>query len=311
MANIFEVKKRYNEFVYNALAIQRDFHEFINESIEKSRYWNDLINESTKKYLGFLYSDKIEIPQNYPDDLVKEYLEILNDVKKYQLQSYSKFNMIVAYRFYVRKHNELNRELRQLKEIIRDYWDDLKEIEKDLLDLQHKHDIEKMLGIILSLKETLAYYKNFHFVEFNGKYLFDGLFIGKDNQKETITKDELVSILTIDKTKKIKEIIQKLPDEIDADVFWDVVFLEKIEDFQDDYCSDALIDAIFKARDNNPKLKKRMDDKLFELVPELGLHTFDVKFDQYGDVASIEKSKPRLRVLDGAMDYMPKEKISL
>lgn len=141
--------------------------------------------------------------------------------------NYSIFNIIVYLKRIWKDYRQLHRQFKRLRQTIIDDLGELKELITRIKakPKQSKHTmqaLETLYDLHYHALEALTI--ELSTIDFR-KYL-EYMFIGD----ATISKNEFLSLLNLDRSKRSQETIRNLPERIDRDTFTYAVFVDKIED---------------------------------------------------------------------------------
>ena len=242
---------------------------------------------------------------------IYEAFERYDLVKIMSLPSYSMTTPLAVLRIHYRKIQRINNELHAERQIVKDLLSRLKEIDKSIQEVSKKDSSDALLDMefnIMSHRETIMEILNGDVdPEIDFLPYIEGLFVG--NRK--LKRDDFLQVITL--TKRLRywdgnpvlpfsRRSSEIPEDIDFEEFQRLIFIEKIEDFYDDYLSDIFIDHMFKVMDEHKKETGKPLFDPFEVLEQITgkpLQTFTAQTDEYGDIVNIEPNKPRLRKIDG------------
>jgi hypothetical protein len=280
--------------------IKQDITNFYNHVISASQdiiFYEETIYEKMMTYLLMMNKKQMS------PDAFKEMLEMMMQgreekwhmVRYYaeHADSYSIFNVIVYLKRIWKQYRQLHRQFKRLRAKL---IDDLGEL-KTLIECikakpkKTKHTmqaLERLHDLHYEALEALTIELNT--IDFR-KYL-EYMFICD----ATISKNEFLSLLTLDRSQRSQDIIRNLPERIDRDTFLDAVFVDKIEDELNDTFGEMIFDSLMIAKDRDPELRKRMLDKIDEIF-EGKLPMYKATYDEYLQPVKLERMKPKLRLV--------------
>ncbi len=247
-----------------------------------SKYMLNLASQNQESYEQY---------EKYCNDFPSDTFNIA-ELPKYRNKQLSNFNSILLVRRFVRNKNKSESILWQQKEKLRVLIDELKDMKKQLSKSKLRTAKEN-IQLIDDARRNTNDLLNLKFEGFDVTLFLQTLFI----ENRTITKNEFLSLITVDKSACTKEYIDTLPDTIDHKTLEDAVFVHKIEDENDEWMFDIFYDQFWAFRNAHKEEFKEMEEKLFD---ELGLNqlpTYNVSFDEFGDVADIKQNPPNLKLL--------------
>ncbi|MGO5010815.1 hypothetical protein ACTQ5K_02855 [Niallia sp. Sow4_A1] len=268
-----------------------DFIEvFKTEQSKLSDEWKYM----SSKYMLHLASqnqESYEQYERYCNDFPSDTFNVTK-LPKYHNKKLSNFNSILLVRRFVRNKNKSESILWQQKEKLRVLIDELKVMKKQLSKSKLR-TAKETIQLIDDARRNTGDLMDMEFKGFDVTLFLQTLFI----ESRTITKNEFLSLITVDKSAYTKEYIDTLPDIIDYRTLEDAIFVHKIEDENDEWMFDIFYDQFWALRNAHKEEFKEMEDKLFD---ELGLNqlpTYSVSFDEFGDVADIKQNPPKLKLI--------------
>lgn len=291
--SIFKLKQEFNEINHTStIHINRVF-ETLNDANKKLNKFeiklldkqmafvgtNQLIKEALKRFKQgeIKYSD--QDMQNVVDRVSK--IEFVD--------TYSKYNIFVWIKRYHRLYEELSRKIHVQMRYSHSLLSRLKQLDKDLYSYRHNTQVKEMCSRINVLREDLLTSTRFKLDMYDCYNLMEQVLMFDP----VINKNNFLSLITIRKEKDTISTINALPNELDIEDIRNAIFVEMIEDNSETYYLDFMMEAIFKLRDANPKLKKEMDERIgIDMIP-----TVSVSFDEYGEVDSIKQNPPNLKLV--------------
>ena len=115
-------------------------------------------------------------------------------------------------------------------------------------------------------------------------------------------KNDFLSLINVDRNlytwdgekNNTFNIIRDLPDEIGFKEFEEAIFLNSIEEHKNNY----FFQLFMKEALSLMKTKGENAFDLFEKVSQRPLSTYTVEEDVYGDVISVKRNKPNLKLLN-------------
>jgi len=268
-----------------------DFIEvFKTEQSKLSDEWKYM----SSKYMLHLASqnqESYEQYERYCNDFPSDTFNV-TELPKYHNKQLSNFNSILLVRRFVRNKNKSNSMLWEQKEKLRALIDELKVMKKQL-SKSNLRTVKENVQLIDDARRSTSDLLTMEFEGFDITLFLQTLFI----ENRTITKNEFLSLITVDKSAYSKEYIDTLPNIIDHKTLEEAIFVHKIEDENDEWMFDIFYDQFWAFRNAHKKEFKEMEEKLFD---ELGLNqlpTYSVSFDEFGNVADIKQNPPKLKLL--------------
>ncbi|MGE8079263.1 hypothetical protein [Peribacillus loiseleuriae] len=290
--SIFELKTDF-EYLRNDILI----HFKLVSQLVKHRN-----NELTQDWKAAMYKQMIWLASKdnaafeaYLDFSTNEDNEMYFDfdietMKKYVGKRYSKFNSIIALRNFWSKYKKAKKEIREAHRDTKLFLSELKQLKKTLIDMDSK-TTHSLLGEIEEWRGILTEIIDYKIHHFNLVFFFEYLFLGN----RTITKQEMLNLVVLDKSVDTKKYIDSLPDDIDYLTFTDATFVHKIEDNNFDWIGEIYFEDFMHLRETNPEVKKKADGMLDELL--MNIPTYTATFDEFGDMESITQNKPKLKLV--------------
>ncbi|KAF6628800.1 hypothetical protein H6F38_20015 [Paenibacillus sp. EKM208P] len=231
--------------------------------------------------------------------------------KMLALPSYKMSNVFAAMRIYGRKSTAIHRKFRAAKEEIIILLNEIKEMSKAAKEMAQTDFSENVSTLVLQTKDFWDQLKRIVEKPLPGKDFDFMLYIeALFANGRTINKDDFLQVITLDKNLKYwdgspKESFAsryiKIPDEIDSEIFKELIFIEKLEHEQDCYLMDIFMTHIFQTMDKyKAETGKNMIDTfgLMEEITGKPLQTFTAEYDEYGDVVGMTPNKPNLKVVE-------------
>ncbi|MGG3210969.1 hypothetical protein ABEO92_13290 [Geobacillus stearothermophilus] len=273
------------------------FHHHVFYGNKTILTWEETIYEKMMTYL--LMMNKKEMSPEGFKELLEQTMQGREQkwhmVRYYaeNADSYSIFNIIVYLKRIWPQYKKLHRQFKRLRAKL---IDDLGEL-KTLIECikakpkQNKRTIQALETLHDLHYQTLeALTIELGTIDFR-KYL-EYMFI----RDATISKNEFLSLLNLDRTKRSQDTIRNLPERIDRDTFLDAVFVDKIEDEWNDTFGEMIFDSVMIAKDRDPELRQRMLDKIDEIF-EGKLPMYRATYDEYLQPVKLERMKPRFRLV--------------
>lgn len=286
-----------NELYTIESKIKQDITNFYNHVISASQdiiFYEETIYEKMMTYL-LMMNKKEMSPQAFKEmlEMVMQGREEKWHMVRYYAEnadSYSIFNVIVYMKRIWPQYKKLHRQFKRLRAKLIDDLQTLIECIK-AKPKKTKHTMQALETLYDLHYEALeALTIELSTIDFR-KYL-EYMFIGD----ATISKNEFLSLLTLDRSKRSQDIIRNLPERIDRDTFLDAVFVDKIEDEWNDTFGEMIFDSALIAKDRDPELRKRMLDKIDEIF-EGKLPMYKATYDEYLQPVKLERMKPKLRLV--------------
>lgn len=279
--------------------VKQDITNFYNHVMSANRdilFYEQTIHEKMMTYL-LMMNKKEMSPQAFKEmlEMVMQGREEKWHMVRYYAEnadSYSIFNVIVYMKRIWPQYKKLHRQFKRLRAKLIDDLGELKTLmECKAKPKKTKHTmqaLERLHDLHFQPLEALTI--ELSTIDFR-KYL-EYMFIGD----ATISKNEFLSLLTLDRSKRSQDIIRNLPERIDRDTFLDAVFVDKIEDEWNDTFGEMIFDSAMIAKDRDPELRKRMLDKIDEIF-EGKLPMYKATYDEYLQPVKLERMKPKLRLV--------------
>jgi hypothetical protein len=286
-----------NELLTIQSKIQDDitnFHQHVLHGNKTILAWEETIHEKMMTYL--LMMNKKDMQPEAFKELLKQTLQGREQkwhmVRYYaeNADKYSIFNVIVYLKRIWLEYKKLHQQFKRLRVKL---IDDLGELKTLIECIKAKPKKTKRTMQALETLYDLHYHAlealtiELSTIDFR-KYL-EYMFIGD----ATISKNEFLSLLNLDRSKRSQETIRNLPERIDRDTFLDAVFVDKIEDEWNDTFGEMIFDSVIIAKNRDPELQKRMLDKIDEIF-EGKLPMYKATYDEYLQPVKIERMKPKL-----------------
>lgn len=231
------------------------------------------------------------------------------------LPSYGPTTPLAVLRIHHRRIVSIIREFNAEYRVIQSLFKRLKEIDlaaEELMKTDLSEELEDTHETILSNRDTIkdCLAEKLPGSEMDPWHFIQVLFIGERKLKT----DDLLQVITVNKRRKhwdgelatpFSKIVANLPEELDYNEFERLIFIEKLEDDRDNYLSTLQQNHIFKVMDQYKEEHGKPMIDTFALLEEITgkpVQTFVANQDEYGDIVSMEPSKPRLTLIDGVKD---------
>ncbi|MED1441909.1 hypothetical protein P4U24_08865 [Aeribacillus composti] len=274
-----------------------NFHQHVMSANRDILFYEQTIYEKMMTYL-LMMNKKEMSPEAFKEmlEMVMQGREEKWHMVRYYAEnadSYSIFNVIVYLKRIWPQYKKLHRQLKRLRAKL---IDDLRELKTLIEQIKAKPKQNKRTMQALETLYDLHYQTlealtiELGTIDFR-KYI-EYMFIGD----VTISKNEFLSLLNLDRSKRSQETIRNLPERIDRDTFLDAVFVDKIEDEWNDTFGEMIFDSVMIAKDRDPELRQRMLDKIDEIF-EGKLPMMKATYDEYLQPVKIERMKPKLRLV--------------
>lgn len=287
--NVFELlqeAKQFKEEVYPFIIEAYEHHgqsatEIINMSYKIStKLLTYAANTDTyKKRMAQIKKDK---PEHF-QELQDMFLDI--EIKDH----FSKWNTIIWVKRAYRQYIQFKKESYVISEIASDYLSDLKEL---INDLKLHRDLSTVFSEIRQLndyRDDLLKIKSFELEFFTPFNVIEAAL----SHEKVIDVNDLLGVISVAKDKETQRLIRDLPEQIEVKDLMKLMFIECIEDEDDQYMNRLIMQDILKFRKENPEAARKMDSKLgLDMIP-----TYSVKFDAFGEVADIQRNKPNLKLV--------------
>jgi len=297
--NVIQLKNQINDFLQEAKQRIQTFIEFVEDENEEIYLMFETLNEKALLHMAVeckkeVSPDKFE---QFISDLEKQYRIYVPQARK--LEKYSKFNLIIEAKQAWKRYKEIHQTFDYLKWLLRNSLSKMRVIANKIDNLDNnaiikyypylKDSLDEMDEIYDRIMKLLTY----RLFEIDFVLYIDLMFAGNT----TITKNEMLSLITPDHCFESKqEYIRSLPDEIDRDTFHQAIFVEKIEDMDNDVFAEMMFDSIMQKRERNEEFRKQMDEMVDEIFGDK-LPKFKITYDKYLQPVKIERMKPKLRLV--------------
>jgi hypothetical protein len=301
--NAFQLKNQINDFLSEAKQRIQTFIEFVEDENEEIWLMFETLNEKALLHMAVECKKEVspEKFEQFISDLEKQYRIYVPQARK--LEKYSKFNLIIEAKQAWKRYKEIHQTFDYLKWLLKNSLSKMRVIVNKINNLDNniiikyyqylKDSLDEMDEIYHRIMKLLTY----RIFEIDFVLYIDLMFAGNT----TITKNEMLSLITPDHCFESKqEYIRSLPDEIDRDTFHQAIFVEKIEDMDNDVFAEMMFDSIMQKRERNEEFRKQMDEMVDEIFGEK-LPKFKITYDKYLQPVKIECMKPKLRLIKGEM----------
>jgi hypothetical protein len=301
--NAFQLKNQINDFLSEAKQRIQTFIEFVGDENEEIWLMFETLNEKALLHMAVECKKEVspEKFEQFISDLEKQYRIYVPQARK--LDRYSKFNLIVEVKQAWKRYKEIHQTFDYLKWLLKNSLSKMRVIANKIDNLDNntiikyypylKDSLDEMDEIYDRIMKLLTY----RLFEIDFVLYIDLMFAGNT----TITKNEMLSIITPDHCFESKqEYIRSLPDEIDRDTFHQAIFVEKIEDMDNDVFAEMIFDSLMQKRERNEEFRKQMDEMVDEIFGDK-LLKFKITYDKYLQPVKIERMKPKLRLIKGGM----------
>lgn len=297
--NAIQLKNQINSFLQEAKQRIQTFIEFVEDENEEIWLMFETLNEKALLHMAVeckkeVSPDKFE---QFISDLEKQYRIYVPQARK--LNKYSKFNLIIEAKQAWKRYKEIHQTFDYLKWLLRNSLSKMRVIVGRIHNLDNNTVIKHYSYLKDSLDEMDEIYERimklltYRLFEIDFVLYIDLMFAGNT----TITKNEMLSLITPDHCFESKqEYIRSLPDEIDRDTFHQAIFVEKIEDMDNDVFAEMMFDSIMQKRERNEEFRKQMDEMVDEIFGDK-LPKFKITYDKYLQPVKIERMKPKLRLV--------------
>jgi len=297
--NAIQLKNEINSFLQEAKQRIQTFIEFVEDENEEIYLMFETLNEKALLHMAVeckkeVSPDKFE---QFISDLEKQYRIYVPQARK--LNKYSKFNLIIEAKQAWKRYKEIHQTFDYLKWLLRNSLSKMRVIANKIDNLDNNTIIKYYPYLKDSLNEMNEIYERimklltYRLFEIDFVLYIDLMFAGNT----TITKNEMLSLITPDHYFESKqEYIHSLPDEIDRDTFHQAIFVEKIEDMDNDVFAEMMFDSIMQKRERNEEFRKQMDEMVDEIFGDK-LPKFKITYDKYLQPVKIERMKPKLRLV--------------
>ncbi|REJ23714.1 MAG: hypothetical protein C6W54_11105 [Bacillaceae bacterium] len=297
--NVIQLKNQINDFLQEAKQRIQTFIEFVEDENEEIYLMFETLNEKALLHMAVeckkeVSPDKFE---QFISDLEKQYRIYVPQARK--LEKYSKFNLIIEAKQAWKRYKEIHQTFDYLKWLLRNSLSKMRVIANKIDNLDNNAIIKYYPYLKDSLNEMNEIYERimklltYRLFEIDFVLYIDLMFAGNT----TITKNEMLSLITPDHYFESKqEYIRSLSDEIDRDTFHQAIFVEKIEDMDNDVFAEMIFDSLMQKRERNEEFRKQMDEMVDEIFGDK-LPKFKITYDKYLQPVKIERTKPKLRLV--------------
>ncbi|MBA2876880.1 retrotransposon gag family protein [Thermaerobacillus caldiproteolyticus] len=301
--NAFRLKNQINEFLQEAKQRIQTFIEFVEDENEELWLMFETLNEKAMLHMAVECKKEMspEKFEQFISDLEQQYRIYISQARK--LDKYSKFNLIVEVKQAWKRYKEIHRTFDYLQRLLKNSLTKMKVIVTKIDNLDNNTIIKYYSYLKDSLDEIDKVYDRimklltYRLFEIDFVPYIDLMFAGNT----TITKNEMLSIITPDHCFESKqEYIRSLPDEIDRDTFHCAIFVEKIEDIDNDVFAEMMFDSIMQKRERDEEVRKQMDEMIDEIFGDK-LPTYQVTYDEYLQPIEIKRNPPKLKVIEGGI----------
>lgn len=295
--NAFQLKNQLHVLEAKIKTDIANFHQHVMNATRDIITYEETIHEKMMAYL--LIMNKKEMSLEGFKEMLEQAMQGREQkwhmVRYYaeNADKYSIFNVIVYLKRIWKDYKKLHRTFKRLRAKIINDLGELKTLiecikAKPKKTKRNMQALETLYDLHYHALEALTI--ELSTIDFR-KYL-EYMFIGD----ATISKNEFLSLLNLDRSKRSQETIRNLPERIDRDTFTYAVFIEKIEDEWNDTFGEMIFDSVMIAKDRDPELRKRMLDKIDEIF-EGKLPMFKATYDEYLQPVKLERMKPKLRLV--------------
>jgi len=281
-----KIKQDITNFHQHVMSANRDILMYEQTIYEKIMTYLLLMNK--KEMSSEAFEEMLEMVVHGREEkwhMVRYYAE--------NADSYSIFNVVVYLKRIWSQYKKLHRQFKRLRAKLIDDLSELKTLvecikakpkqnKRTMQALETLYDLHHHALDALTIEQGTIDFR---------KYL-EYMFIGD----ATISKNEFLSLLTLDRSKRSQETIRNLPERIDRNTFLDAVFVDKIEDDYNDTFGEMIFDSLMQAKDRDPELRKRMLDKIDEIF-ERKLPIYKATYDEYLQLVKLERMRPKLRLV--------------
>lgn len=297
--NAFQLKNQINDFLQETKQRIQTFIEFVEDENEELSIMFEWLNEKAMLHMAVQCKKEMspEKFEQFLQELERNYRLNLKAARK--LDRYSKFNLIVEVKQAWKRYKEIHQTFDYLKWLLRNSLSKMKVIVNKISNLDNntiikyypylKDSLDEMDEIYDRIMKLLTY----RLFEIDFVLYIDLMFAGNT----TITKNEMLSIIAPDHLFESKqEYIRSLPDEIDRNTFHRAIFVEKIEDMDNDVFAEMIFDSIMQKRERDEEVRKQMDEMIDEIFGDK-LPKFKITYDKYLQPVKLERMKPKLRLV--------------
>jgi hypothetical protein len=297
--NLFEIKNKVNQVKTKAESDITNFVNFTKYANEEIHFYTRKISDMTTTSLLFQFKDKMS-----HENLIKLAAELVDDENRlniinYNLENYktySKFNNIVYAKLFYRLYKRFKQRHSQLRNELVENLAQVKVLTEQIKSSKQQFRLFQELNILNKIHIKTLEAHSLNLVEYDFKIHIDSLF---NNRLSTITKNEMLNLLSLNKTHSVQEYINQLPGQIDIKTFYESVFVEIVESENDRVFADMMLDSILLKRNKDNDFAEKIDDKLFETFGLL--RTCTVQYDEYLQVVDVKENKPKLKTIKGGM----------
>lgn len=290
--SIFELMYEFNDVEIKAAKHIDSIFAFFNDANKQRAYFERKLLEKQMLFVATSQNVRQDI-ENLPEDGLsndpdmKVVIDRLSTLK--YVDKYSTSNIFVWLKRYHRLYKSLSNELSQKKEYSQYLLGLLKQLSIEFEPHKHTKQVQSMKGRMELLRENLLTSCNFKLEMHDCYSMLEILFVFAP----VITKNELLSLITIRRDINTLKAIAALPDELTFEDVRQAIFIHGIEDDHEQYLNHFFINHFLKIREENPKLAEEIDEALgLDMVP-----TMEVSFDEYGQISDIKPSPPKIKLV--------------
>lgn len=310
-----EIQHQMNTWVMKANKFLEHFH------IERNKLNIELLDCNIKigRVAGGYWARKVskEDVEVFKREMVDYYGKGSKDEREFTnyidrmlaLPSYKATNVFAALRIYGRRRIRIMRKVGLIKDEGYVLLNEIKAIGKSAKNNLQVDGTEKSELLSFQALDFWNQLKNIVDEPLSGNQTDFMIQVEAIFKNSTITRDELLQVITIDKSLKrwdgsrretFQEVYSKIPEEIDYEAFKEIIFINKIEHEHDCYLMDIFMHHMFSVMD---KYKKETGEDMvdtFGILEEITgkpIQTFTSKHDEYGDIVDMVPNKPNLKVV--------------
>ncbi|WP_273129964.1 hypothetical protein [Bacillus weihaiensis] len=231
------------------------------------------------------------------------YQNLIDEHNINNLKKYSRYNHVVAIKRYYRIRKGIWNHWSTYLDVMDDLWLELAEIYDELVEDKSNPRTNKLFTQLEVLKSKLNSVKNHRFDNPHFVKELEFMFFGEDGLG-TLSKNDVISLFNLDKSKETQVQLNKYPDQITIDDLWDMTFIHRLEEEEDCFAFENKYNLFVKTMLNNNEVKEEMNKVTDEVFGDLfsSIPTYSVATDSFGRATEIKRNKPTLRVVNGGIN---------
>ncbi|MGN7942007.1 hypothetical protein [Metabacillus sp. 22489] len=236
------------------------------------------------------------------EEMKRLYQNLVDEYNINKLKKYSRYNHVVAIKRYYRIRKGIWNHWSTYLDVIDDLWIGLAEIYDELVEAKSIPKMDNLFTQLEVLKSELESVKNHRFDNPHFVKELEFMFFG-ENGLETLSKNDVISLFTLDKSKETQAQLDKYPDQITVDDLWDMTFINRVEEENDCFAFENKYNLFIKTMLNNDEVRQEMNkvtdeifDDMFDFIP-----TYSVTIDGFGRATNVKRNKPTLKIVNGGI----------